>query len=165
MPDETTLRKPGEGAPQDTGKETTVAAPKVENKTDDSAKKIAELESQRLKDKADADAKIAALEFENGFNNAANKYPHAAEYKDRIQELVKGGKTVDEATVLVLHGEGKLQTRQDIETATTREMNMGGSADFQPPRGQKRPEEMSQEELRTALIAEEQKGNFKLVEG
>ncbi len=164
MPDET-LRKPGEGAPQETGKtETTKEAPKVESKNDDSTKKIADLEAKASKDKAESDAKIAALEFENGFNTVSNKYPHAAEYKDRISELVKSGKTVDEAAVLVLHGEGKLQTRTEIETASGRETSLGGSADIQIPVGKKNPKDMTQEELRSALIEEEAKGNFKLID-
>ena len=151
--------KQGEGAPQEGGNGDAAAAGKVVNQ-DDPAKKLAEIEAQqKLKDE-----RIAVLEFENGFNVASNKYPHAVEYKDKILERVKSGMSVDEATVLILHGEGKLQTRDQIESDAGRRESVGGSADFQPPKGQKRPEEMTIEEQRAALVEEERKGTFKLVD-
>jgi hypothetical protein len=156
-----TLRKPGEGAPKEEVKtEKTVQTEKVE----DSSKKIADLETQRAKDKAESDAKIFNLEFESNFKDVVTQYPHASDFKDKILERVKSGQTINDATLVELHGAGKLVTRQEIESQAAGERSFGGSADTFIPTGKKKPSEMTQEELRAALVEEEAKGTFKLVE-
>ena len=162
--EDTPLRKPGEGAPQEVGKEKVVAPPEKVGQKDDSSAKIAEIEAQRVKDKAEADAKIAKLEFENDFKDIVTQYPHASELRDKIQEKVNAGIPIRDAAITVLHGEGKLATRAEIEQAAAGEQTLGGSTDIQIPKGSKRPEEMSAEELRAELVKEEAKGTFRLVD-
>jgi len=160
---EENLRKPGEGAPIVVGKETVSEAPKVENK-EDLSKKLDESEEKRRKDKAESDKKIADLQFENDFNKVTNKYPNAPELKDKIKEKVDAGIPIEDASVIVLNAEGKLITREEMIAAEAAHNSIGGSMDTQPPRGSKRPEEMTTEELRNELIKEEAKGTFKLID-
>jgi hypothetical protein len=163
MPDDTTLRKPGEGASKEVvEKKVDVTTEKV---GDDSSNKIAEIEARRVKDKAEADAKIAKLEFENEFKDIVSTYPYAADLRDKIQEKVNAGIPIKDAAITVLHSEGKLETREQITSANAGQESLGGSTDIQAPKGSKRIEEMSTEEMRAALVAEEAKGTFKLVDG
>ena len=163
MPDET-LRKPGEGASQDEGEKKVAVPPvKVEQK-DDSSKKIEELELQRAKDKAEANAKIANLEFENGFKDIAGEYPNALEYKDKIAEKVRAGMSIKDATITTLHPEGKLVTRQEIDSQAAGDHSLGGSSDIYIPRGSKRQEDMTEEEMRAEFIKQEGLGNIKLID-
>ena len=163
MADDTTLRKPGEGAPKEAGKET-IVQPERSDKNSDSSKELENLKAESAKRQAETEKEIADLKFENGFKDVVSKYPHASELKDKIQERVRAGMSIDEAAVVLLHGEGKLQTRQEIESQAAGAASLGGSADFQPPKGTKKPEEMTTEELRAALVQEEAKGNFKLID-
>lgn len=127
-------------------------------------KKAAEEKAEadrKAKEEKDTKERLASLEFDNKFKEVESKYPHAKDFKDKIRERVNAGMPVDEATIVVLGKEEKLQTREQIETAHAAEGSMGGSANFIPPPGQKKPEEMTQEELRKALVEEEKKGTFR----
>ena len=158
-----TLRKPGEGTSKDgvVEKKVDVTTEKV---GDDSSKKIAEIEAQRVKDKAEADTKIAKLEFENDFKDIVSTYPYAADLRDKIQEKVNAGIPIKDAAITVLHSEGKLETREQITSAAAGQESLGGSADIQAPKGSKRIEDMSTEEMRAELVKQESLGSFKLVD-
>ena len=165
MPEDTTLRKPGEGAPQTAGKpETTDKKPERSDSTPDLSKELEKERAARAAEKAEQDKKIAELKFENDFKDISAQYPHAAELKAKIKERVDAGMPIQEAAVVVLHGEKKLVTKEEVETSNAAAASLGGSADIQVPKGQKKPEEMTTEELRAALVTEEAKGTFGLKE-
>ena len=164
MPEEIPLRKPGEGASKDGVGEKKVDATPAKVEPDDSSKKIEELEIQRAKDKAEADAKIAKLEFESNFKDMVAEYPHAAEFKDKILEKVNAGISIKDATTIVLHGEGKLVTRSQIESDVAGERSLGGSMDTPIPKGKKPISEMTIEEQRAELVEQERIGNFGLTD-
>jgi len=179
--DDTTLRKPGEGAqkevPMEKKTETGADQPKVDNN--------AEL-AQKLKETADAqaktDAEIKAMKTEQEFGFIASQYPHATEFKDKILEKVAQGMSVADASVLVLHQNEKLIKRDDMERDEMGRASMGGSAPTQMPGsanqkvndavrkmntpGAKITEaELGeiQSTLREALAEEERKGTFQWV--
>lgn len=76
------------------------------------AKEAEEAKAQALKEKADSDAKVAQMEKENNFLNSftdiSAKFPGATEFKDKIREKVMSGYSAEDATVSILHSEGKL---------------------------------------------------------
>ncbi len=110
------------------------------------------------KARLEAETKASTLEKENSFLNSFTdvtaKFPTASEYKDKIKEKVMSGYSVDDATVAILHAEGKL-------TAPTapRENPAGGSAPNQIVQNPtKSPAEMSSGERWAALAEEEKRG-------
>lgn len=65
------------------------------------------------KARQESDAKVAQMEketnFLNSFSDVSAKFPTASEFKDKIKEKVMtSGYSVDDATVAVLHAEGRL---------------------------------------------------------
>ena len=92
------------------------------------------------------------VEFFSSFTDMTSKYPGAVEYKDAIKEKVLAGYTVDDATVAVLAREGKLggTTAPIVPKA---DLPAGGSAATQQlVDGDKGTGEMTQEELKAALM-------------
>lgn len=174
--DDTTLRKPGEGGqPAAPDKKVEPAAPvqKVDN---------TELE-QKLKEtnekQAKTDADIAQMKLDKEFEFIVQKYPHAADLKDKIYEKAKAGISIGDASVIVLNESDKLIKREDIDRDAAGMASMGGSAPTMMPgsAGQKvndavrkmntpglkiTEQELGeiQSTLRDALAEEEKKGTF-----
>lgn len=114
------------------------------------------------KAQADAELKLAEMQketnFLNSFTDVTAKFPTATEYKDKIKEKVMSGYSVDDATVSVLHAEGKYQAPvQKIENVT------GGSAPNQiTGQPSKTVQEMSNTERWDALKEAEKRGDISL---
>lgn len=99
-------------------------------------------------------------EFLKGFTKVSTKYQGANDYQDKIWEKVKSGYDVEDATVSVLNKEGKFIPPEQIQE---RESPAGGSASTGiTDKADKPINQRSKEELRAALIEQEQKGEFKL---
>ncbi len=112
-------------------------------------------------DEAEAKANQAQkdVEFFKNFNTASAKYPGSSEYQDKIREKANLGLDVEEATMLVMAKEGKYNPTQ---APVERESAAGGSATTSMPLSDKSIENMSQSDIRAALVEAEAKGEFKL---
>ena len=174
-----TLRKPGEGAQQTTPEKKNEVV--VEQKVDNSKDEKIEQEQKKLGEKVDATAsEIAKMKQDKEFEFVSARYPAATELKDKIFEKVATGMSVTDASVLVLHQNQKLQTREEVESDEAARQNMGGSAPtmirggnpkiedavrkMNAPGGKITEEELTgiQSTLREALVEEERKGTFSL---
>ncbi|MDE2233387.1 MAG: hypothetical protein KGJ90_04735 [Patescibacteria group bacterium] len=161
MADETKLKEVGEGG-QETGKDKDGKADeRSEKRFTDLTEKLKNQDEQYKKELQARDERIANLEFDNAFKGVESQYPAAKELKDKIRERVKAGLPVDEAAVVVLHSEGKLDTGEKIAHENEAMRSMGGSADTMAPLGSKRVSDMTPDELRAALLEEERKGTFR----
>lgn len=87
--------------------------------------------------------------FYKGFGAVATKYPDAASFQDKIREKVNAGYELEDATIAILHKEGKFNT--PAAKVVEKESPAGGSAVNQLPQGQKTIADMSKEEKRAAL--------------
>lgn len=96
---------------------------------------------------AEKESLAKEVSFYKDFSKTSTRFPQASEYQDKILEKVKGGYTVEDATVSVLNAEGRLTTpKPDMTTAA------GGSATTTPTQtGAKAPGEMTQAERRKFL--------------
>lgn len=140
------------------------------NRTNKRIKALSEKFELSEKEKAElAQAKEAEIQarataekerdFYKGFNAISSKYQGASEYQDQIWEKVKGGYDMEDATVAILNKEGKLQPQQ----VPQREQVAGGSAStMMPSNDSKTPDEMSQDERRSALADAFAKGEITL---
>lgn len=99
-------------------------------------------------------------DFYKGFNQVSTKYPGASEYQDKILEKVNAGYDVEDATISILAKEGKY-TPAPIQAETGRAAG-GSAATAMAGSDSKSPQEMSQDELRGALLDLEAKGEFHL---
>lgn len=157
-------KEPGTGGADGAagGADTTPKKPdeRSETRFQDLTQKLKDKDEQHAKDLADRDARLASLEFESNFKDIVQTYPYAPEFKDKIREKVQAGVPLKDATVLILNENQKLIPRSDVERQSAGAGALGGSGSFIPPAGQKRPEDMTTEELRAALVVEEQKGTF-----
>lgn len=131
-----------------------------------SSKKLAE-EKADTEAKARADAELRATSAEKerdffaSFSDSVSKFPGASEYKDKIKEKVMSGYSVDDATVSILHAEGKLGGQASSAPTVKNESPAGGSASNQiTGTTNKSVGEMSQEERRSALIEAEKRGDI-----
>lgn len=123
-------------------------------------KKEAELKAETLaKEKGEIEAKMALMEketaFLNSFSDVSTKFPTASEFKEKIKEKVMtSGYSVDDATVAVLHAEGRLSS------SPTQQANVaGGSAPIQITNQANKPvNEMTQTEKWSALKQAEKEG-------
>lgn len=125
------------------------------------AKDAEEAKAQAEKAKQEADAKIAQMEKENNFlssfSDATAKFPSASEYKDKIKEKVMTGYSVDDATVAILHAEGKLSSTPKMDNVA------GGSAPTQITQNANKPlNEMTRDERWGALKEAEKRGDLGL---
>lgn len=124
-------------------------------------KKEAEAKAETLaKEKSEVEAKLAQMEkdtsFLNSFSDVTAKFPSASEYKDKIREKVMTGYSVDDATISILHAEGKLNA-----TPVQQGNVAGGSATNQITQsGSKTIKEMSSSERWDALKEAEKKGDI-----
>lgn len=128
------------------------------------SKKEAEDKLQaEAKGRAEAEAKLASLEketsFLNSFTDINTKFPTASEYKDKIKEKVMtSGYSVEDATISILHAEGKLNATQ-----APRENVAGGSAPNQiTNQPTKTVKDMSSNERWDALREAERRGDIGL---
>lgn len=115
-------------------------------------------EKARLFQEQEAKTTEATIErdFYKGFSASTAKYPAATEFQDEILGKVKAGYSVEDATISVLNGKGKLMPQ-----AVERQPVAGGSAATNiVSGGNKSAHEMSREEKRAALIEAEQRGDI-----
>lgn len=115
-------------------------------------------EKARLFQEQEAKTTEATIErdFYKGFSASTAKYPAATEFQDEILGKVKAGYSVEDATISVLNGKGKLMPQ-----AVERQPVAGGSAATNiQTGGNKSMHEMSREEKRAALIEAEQRGDI-----
>lgn len=109
--------------------------------------------------RVEAENKLAQMEkdsqFLNSFSDVTAKFPTASEYKDKIREKVMSGYSVDDATISILHAEGKL-------SSTPSQGNIaGGSAPNQITQtGQKTVKEMTSNERWDTLREAEKRGDL-----
>lgn len=114
------------------------------------ARKKVETEKSRIEKERD---------FYKDFSQVSSKYPNASAYQDKILEKVNAGYTTEDATLVVLGREGKLQSIT-ADTQPMRPDNIaGGSAVTSVSEGMdKNPNEMTRDELRKALLDQEKQG-------
>jgi hypothetical protein len=125
-------------------------------------KEAEDAKAEAEKAKLEAEAKLAIMEketnFLNSFSDSIAKYPSAPEFKDKIKEKVMAGYSVEDATVAILHAEGKL-----TNPPPPRENVAGGSAPNQiissTPKSVK---EMTSNERWDALREAEKRGDLGL---
>lgn len=127
-----------------------------------SDKKEAEARAEESEKKqAESDAKLIQMEketaFLNSFSEVTTKFPTASEFKDKIKEKVMtSGYSVDDATVAVLHAEGKLSSTPVQQGNVT-----GGSAPNQiTNQGQKPLSELKSSERWDMLREAERRGDI-----
>ena len=104
--------------------------------------------------------KVASLEkerdFLSSFGDQVTKHPDAVPFRDKIKERVLKGYSVEDATVSVLNGEGKLFKKE-----APPENPAGGSAPVPPQLNvDKKVSEMTREEKRNALVEAEKRGDL-----
>ena len=126
------------------------------NKGKKEAEAKAEAES---KARQEAETKLAQMEketqFLNSFSDVTAKFPTASEYKDKIKEKVMSGYSVDDATIAILHAEGKLSSTPSFGGVA------GGSAPNQITQPQnKTVKEMTSEERWETLREAERRGDI-----
>jgi hypothetical protein len=114
-----------------------------------------------------AEAKVAETtrerDFYQGFADVVSTNPAAKDHKDEILEKVKGGYSVEDATMVVLGKAGKL-AQQAAPAPQQFQQQTGGSAPITPPSNgvTKSPGEMTQAERREALLEAERRGDIAL---
>ncbi len=99
-------------------------------------------------------------DFYKNFNTVSSKYQGAADYQDKILEKVNAGYDIEDATIAILAKEGKYAPEPVKEQ---RAPLAGGSAgtgivDI----GDKKPSQMSRDELRQQLIEANERGEWTL---
>lgn len=125
-------------------------------------KRAKEAEDKALaetKARTETEAKLAQMEkeskFLNSFSDVTAKFPTASEYKDKIKEKVMSGYSVDDATISILHAEGKLSSTPSLGNIA------GGSAPNQiTNQTQKTVKEMNSNERWAALAEAERRGDL-----
>lgn len=105
---------------------------KVKNRFEKLSENVIKTSRERdealAKVQAESQAKAAAekeRDFYKDFSVNVPKYPHAAEYQDKILEKVRGGYSTKDAIVSVLNDEGKLIPSELVKQSQT---IAGGSA-------------------------------------
>ena len=100
-------------------------------------------------------------DFFSGFADVVSTNPAAKDHKDDILAKVKNGYSVEDATFAVLGKAGKLGQPQPIVDTTN---VVGGSASVNQPMSgaQKKVSEMTRDELRSALLEAEKRGEISL---
>lgn len=126
----------------------------------DKVKATAEERDAKAKalEEAEAKAKVAQAdaEFFKTFNKVSAKFSGANDYQDKIREKVALGLDVEEATMLVLAKEGKYSPPVQ---PLVRESAAGGSAATGITDSvEKKPGQMSRDELRAQLQEIESRG-------
>ena len=117
-------------------------------------------EEAEAKVKAAEDGRLEAekkVEFFKNFSQVSSKYPNATEYQEQILERVNKGIDLEEATVGVLHKEGKFQAPV-LEPSRPDNIAGGSASTVITDTGDKRVEEMTHEEKRNQLLQMEKEG-------
>ena len=98
-------------------------------------------------------------DFYASFSDVVSNNPAAKDHKEDILAKVKGGYTVEDATFAVLGKAGKLGQPQPVVDSP-----IGGSAAVNQPitGGTKKPNEMSRDEKRNALLEAEKRGEISM---
>ncbi len=111
----------------------------------------------RAKASAEAQAKAEKeRDFFKDFSQVSSKYPQATQHQDKILERVNRGYSAKDATLAVLDEVGQLQP---ITAGTTSPNIAGGSASTaMSDSGDKRPEDMTRDEMRNQLLQAEKEG-------
>jgi hypothetical protein len=128
-----------------------------------SAKKEAEDKLQaESKARQELEARLAGVEkettFLNSFSDTITKFPQAGEYRDKIKEKVLGGYSMEDATIAILHAEGKLNSAPKVERM---ENVTGGSAPNQITNNAPvSPGQMTQAQRFEALREAEKRGEL-----
>lgn len=119
-------------------------------------------EEAETKFKVEAEGKAQAekeRDFFKNFSQLSSKYPSATSYQDQILAKVNSGYDVEDATLAILAKEGKLGVTNMPITESRPDNITGGSAStIINETGDKRPEEMSTDEKRNALLQMEKEG-------
>lgn len=117
-------------------------------------------EEAEAKTKVAEEGKLVAdkrADFFKNFSQVSSKYPNATEYQEQILERVNKGIDLEEATVGVLHKEGKFQASV-LEPSRPDNIAGGSASTVITDTGDKRVEEMTHEEKRSALLQMEKEG-------
>lgn len=130
----------------------------LSNKVKETAKERDEakalLEQERLEKQNLAKEK----DFYASFSDSISEFPDAAAFKDKIKEKAMTGYSTKDATIAVLHAEGKLNT---TAPKVDRESPAGGSAANQITGApSKAINEMTRDEKRAALMEREKEGGI-----
>ena len=129
-------------------------------------KKEAELRAEtEAKARQEAEGKLATMEketsFLNSFSDINAKFPGATEFKDKIREKVVSGYSVEDATVAILHAEGKLGANPTPQAPIGNVA--GGSAPNQINTPNIKPvSEMTRDERWGALREAEKRGDISM---
>lgn len=152
----------------------------LENNEDGKIKRIKQLSqkfagSEREKEELSEKLRIAESEkatlskekeFLTSFTDHAIKYPSAKEHQDEIKQKVMAGYSVEDAVVAVLAKNNKLRTADESDRDATRNSALGGSAPTNINKPvEKRLEEMTREEKRSALLEAEERGDLRFEGG
>ena len=139
---------------------------KVEKRIKDLSEKVRLTAEERDANKRKLEEQMAKeanlnkeVEFLNSFGDQLSKHPEASQFRDKIKEKVLKGYSIEDATVSTLSSEGKLSPQREVV-----ENVAGGSASVNQPisGGQKKVSDMSRDELRSALIEAERRGEISL---
>lgn len=141
---------------------------KVEKRIKDLSEKVRLTASERddfAKAKAEAEAKVESaqkdVEFFKNFNTMASKYQGATDFQDKIQEKVKAGYELEDATISILAKEGKY-TPPPVVQAPKQSPAGGSATNTIKSGGEKSVGEMTQDERRNFLIEAEKRGDISL---
>jgi len=126
--------------------------------------KLKEQEGKHALEMSEASKRIAELEFENRFKDQVAIYPSAKDFRDKIKEQVSRGLSVEEATILVLGQNKKLQTAEEIRKTEYGGSALGGSVHTPPDiSGNKKPlDQWTKEEKEAELRRLEEAGEIRL---
>jgi hypothetical protein len=151
---------------QETAREPQKPINKIEQRINDLNSKVIKTAQERDEIKALnqqlSDDKVALereRDFHKDFSTLVARYPGATDYQEKILERVNAGYTVEDATVAVLNKEGKLLPPEPPKPGPA----AGGSAPTgNLQKGEKSISEMTNEELRAALVEAEKRGDLGL---
>lgn len=137
---------------------------KVKNRFNELANKVKETARERdtvLEEKRAIELERETLakerDFYASFTDSASQYPNAVQFKDQIKDKVLAGYTVEDATISVLAREGQLTSQPVMKRET---VAGGSSSNAISNSGTKTVKEMSRDELRSALMDAERRGDI-----
>lgn len=85
--------------------------------------------------------RLATYEFKEKLGEVSKTYPHVTEFEEEISNKVKDGYSIEDASIIILNKNNRLQTAEQV----ARQANQGGSSGFggsmdnPPPRDRKDP--------------------------
>jgi len=130
---------------------------------------LTEKEKEEISKKAETEAQARAeaekeRDFFKGFNQVASKYQGANDFQDKIWEKVKAGYDLEDATISIMAKEGRYSPPP---VPQERGVTAGGSAATNiADMVDKKPSEMSKDELRSTIQDLDKRGELsKLLTG